>query len=533
MKSLHTHTSLCKMFYMVTINLTCAFVAVFFSCGKAHADATERLALKLASRFEQVQSLKWRFESDRLIGKPIDWTTASVSSDPFAETKKTGIDTFQPVSDSVVAGKATVINDHLFAIDFVQQGRSYKTYFDGKVFAQRTPTGVDGRDEKGPDVIEITETAAAGDLRGLGFSVSGYHFSPMRIPQLRSCFGSIDESISVAELIQLLRDENIKKRVFSVDGIFTAEFKAFVDSKEAGVVKYSFESDGFLLSIGWVAGEHWSASETVDFGKPVTLESTRLPLSVLFVDWPNSASRRFSFQEWGSAEISDLDFNIPDGALVSDSVNQLAYTNSGGMLNEARAAKLYAMQNGLALPEERSAPTKSRVGMIVLGVLTAMLVIGFLINKRKSVANSDVSKFMFLLVVFYYSFGLSEAHSQQDHQNGVASGDFVRWMPNNGWVLRENIPGMSHISQCGSVCTMLALHLSKREFDPFHVAENLKPSRNGISLLSMKTILSAHGLSVTARKNLDFFDVEKLALQHDFLIVQVPQYQRFDVVEPH
>lgn len=514
------------MHYSLLLPFVLLLIIPFANVESAEAEVLSRL---LSARYQSASRLHWQFSQESFRRSRADWSQASADSDPLAEAHQQGLQGFEPLPGQLATGTAVFNNESgKFLVDFKLDGQKYQAFFDGEVFASETPTRL--RDGDGPAFVEISDTNQSGSIYDLALACSSFDFVPFRIPQLTQCFASEESSISLAEFIQLLGDEKVEKRIVESGGMFQVEFPAYVTGMPAGSVAYHFDALGALKLVSWTAGENWSPSITIEFYYEEKVDLLSVPSVVNYVDWANGQLRRVEFDGWTKADADDTKFEIPKGAIVNDHVNQFTYTHIGGIDDEARAARLYAMQYQLELPDTPRGLRNHQWFWIisVLGLALIGLVAGILKWKANRMAGM-----VLVAAIFGNSLDNCGAQSHSEVRGESLSPNLVRWQDNRGWAIGKSEIGQYHLSQCGSKVTMLALEISKREYDVSVVSQMLKPSRKGISMADIKKVLQAHGFSVKARSKLSIEQVVKLTSDYDFLLIHIPQYQQWDYLEPH
>jgi hypothetical protein len=509
-------------------SLSLWILITLFALGNRACPAQEELAEVLKARLTQCIRFAWSFEGRELNRAPIDWTRLSADeSDPLRKVHQEGLAAFKPKEGKSWQGKAVLdTGDGRFKYDFVMQGQRYGSYFDGKFHATNSPTKT--KEGDGPAMLEIGVKPQVANVFELGLFSVGFHYLPCRVVQVCECFGTSEESIPLEDLIELIQDDAIDKKVEQKEGQYVVRFPAFVRDQDGvhsgGEVAYTFGMDGALEAVAWKGGELWSPTCTVRFANQASVKGTRVPSEVEYVDWMAGYARRLRFDEWRQSQDHDFAFDIPEGAMVTDHVNQLAYKNSGSAVQESRSAQLYALQHGLKLPNPQSRWGYMRI-LSILGLITLGLV--GIIRKWK------YGSFLVLPVAVSVIAGCGNRSSDAGYQNTPPVEKVGVWQNGVGWKLRPFGNSEVYISQCGMTATLLALEIAERKHNPLVVARHLKPTLQGITMSDIKTVLEAHGVSVHARKELTMRSVVDISKEFDFALVHLPQYQRGAYIDPH
>lgn len=355
----------------------------------------------LEARLQHGSRYSWSFDGEMFQREPIDWTKASVTSDPLQEIHSQGFSAFKPIAGQKWIGIS--VSDAIggkFKFEFEMTGKKYASYSDGKSFVTATPTQMGEGD--GPSLVEIGAAPDVGKLGELAVECAGYDYAPFRIRQFWKCFGSQEKSIYLADFIHLLRNEAIEKEIRTQDDKFVVSFPAFTDEMRSGDVIYTFDNLGTLEFIAWKAGKHWSASYTVEITNEAGPNGIKVPSNVKYIDWSSARARNFDFSNWSIPDDTVFGFDIPEGAIVNDHVNQLSYTNVGNASAEARAMQLYALQHDLALPPP--ARRIRRTSVLLLGFIFALGIALVVLRKWK-----HGSFFLIPLAILLSSSGCRES----------------------------------------------------------------------------------------------------------------------------
>lgn len=380
--------------------LSTLFVFALTGTNQCNAGDTERLAKLLEARFQQLLNLGWAYESAEHSGKPVDWGTVNIrTTDPFATVHEDGFDSFRVVPNAKMKGTA-VANavDGRLKVEFTDpNGITFLVAFDGEKYISTVPmTNREG--SPASSLVEVSAAARAGTFHDAGLIASGYHYSPIRIPQLANCFRSSEFSISVPEFLAVLKSNDLRHKVQPVDGSNIAvEFPGYFDDKEIGSVVYTFnlEHAASLENVEWISKVGWSAQESIEFLNTPSLLGLYFPQEARKVNWSSARGTKFTFYDWKKANESGLEVEIPDGAIVQDHVRMLAYSESGGPVNEARSSKQYAQQYELVgLPF-----AISRKPYVILGIVSVGLILIIWILYRKKRLRETVAIYFLISAV--------------------------------------------------------------------------------------------------------------------------------------
>jgi hypothetical protein len=295
----------------------------------------------------------------------------------------------------------------------------------------------------------------------------------------------------------------------------------------SGEMTYEFGADGALEFVAWKAGKNWSPSLTIAIENEIASFGIRVPRKVEYVDWAGGRLRSMHFSNWRIPSAEDFTFDIPENAVVTDHINQLVYTKVEGTLTESRAARLYALQHGLQLPDPESRGNTIAFFIVVAAASVLALAIVYKWRHGNSLA---------LLCVLMPSSGCSNASTVNDDEAIQLVGkqeSFAVWHEGIGWKTQGHGGRDTYISQCGLKVSLLAIEMSGRAHDAMVVAKMLEPTNKGIRMSDIKAVLEAHAIEVTARKSLEMADIVEMSYRYDFAIVHLPEYQSLGYIEPH
>ena len=202
------------------------------------------------------------------------------------------------------------------------------------------------------------------------------------------------------------------------------------------------------------------------------------PESVVAMDWINGRGFRIELTKFSQVtELADNSFRVtlPDGALVNDLDKGIQYT--AGATTEAEALELaeFAKMNKLAPIHGRSGWFAVTISCAALLAITTC----FWIWRKRSLSA----------VAFVWASGTllglpHECCAEEPYWDGKS------------WKVDVGAAGKVSIRQCGYSAAAIVLNILSTDFDPVLLAQELKPTPDGIRMDRLKSILIGHGLVV-------------------------------------
>lgn len=232
--------------------------------------------------------------------------------------------------------------------------------------------------------------------------------------------------------------------------------------------------------------------------------SEAVPARIVWLDEAYLRSYEYlEFKRFPSIDANTFALKFPNGIEVMDHLNGMYFTTGTGIVDEQAAIRAFRERNGFRL--ERL-PSSSGVKWWYwgVGIFVLVSIAGIIMRLR----------WQRMLAVLIVTQVLSAMPCQAEHS--------LEQLRDGTWVADYGTGERVPIIQCGLRVTMFVLDCAEVDYRVSAVSQSLKPDTRGSTLLEIRDVLRAHGLSVEGRKDVTKIQMKKWLSPNRLAIIPIP-----------